>query len=181
MTKAVEILAKVSSIVDGKGLHTLADQIQQVMTEIAQRSKEVDVKDFSSLKQAIADCRNIASPLIRVADALDRQGLISFADALDEVIRAERLDEQDNTIQSILSAYQAIHKVAADKQTEPMWKSRSKKEKKQLLDEIGYSKPEFKMYRGSPIYPRLFEGFNTINLDRSYYQYHDFSYASFYG
>jgi len=38
-----------------------------------------------------------------------------------------------------------------------------------------------KMYRSSPIYPRLFEGFNTVNLDRSYYQYHDFSYYSLYG
>ena len=38
-----------------------------------------------------------------------------------------------------------------------------------------------KMYRGSPIYPRLFEGFNTVNLDRNYYQYHDFSYYSLYG
>jgi len=38
-----------------------------------------------------------------------------------------------------------------------------------------------KMYRGSPIYPRLFEGFSTINLDRSYYQYHDFSFYSLYG
>jgi len=38
-----------------------------------------------------------------------------------------------------------------------------------------------KLYRGSPIYPRLFEGFNTINLDRSYQQYHDFSYYSLYG
>jgi hypothetical protein len=38
-----------------------------------------------------------------------------------------------------------------------------------------------KIYRGSPIYPRLFEGFNTVNLDRNYYQYHDFSYYSLYG
>ncbi len=38
-----------------------------------------------------------------------------------------------------------------------------------------------KMYRASPIYPKLFEGFNTINLDRNYHQYHDFSYYSIYG
>ena len=38
-----------------------------------------------------------------------------------------------------------------------------------------------KIYRGSPIYPKLFEGFNTVNLDRNYYQYHDFSYYSLYG
>lgn len=38
-----------------------------------------------------------------------------------------------------------------------------------------------KIFRGSPIYPKLFEGFNTVNLDRNYYQYHDFSYYSLYG
>lgn len=38
-----------------------------------------------------------------------------------------------------------------------------------------------KMYRGSPIYPKLFEGFNSINLDRNYNQFHDFSYYSIYG
>lgn len=38
-----------------------------------------------------------------------------------------------------------------------------------------------KIYRGSPIYPKLFEGFNTVNLDRNYYQYHDFGYYSLYG
>lgn len=38
-----------------------------------------------------------------------------------------------------------------------------------------------KIFRGSPIYPRLFEGFSTINLDRSYFSYHDFSYYSLYG
>ncbi len=38
-----------------------------------------------------------------------------------------------------------------------------------------------KIYHGSPIYPKLFEGFNTVNLDRNYYQYHDFGYYSLYG
>lgn len=38
-----------------------------------------------------------------------------------------------------------------------------------------------KIFRGSPIYPRLFEGFNTINLDRNYYNYLDFGYYSLYG
>jgi len=37
------------------------------------------------------------------------------------------------------------------------------------------------MTQGSPIYPRLWEGFNTINLDRSYHAYKDFSYFSIYG
>jgi len=36
-----------------------------------------------------------------------------------------------------------------------------------------------KMYRGQFYYPRLWEGFNTVNLDRSYHQYADFNYMSF--
>ena len=43
----------------------------------------------------------------------------------------------------------------------------------------GVELPE--IYHGSPIYPKLFEGFNTVNLDRSYYQYRDFGNYSFYG
>jgi len=38
-----------------------------------------------------------------------------------------------------------------------------------------------KLYHSSPIYPRLWEGFNTVNLDRNYHQYRDFNYVSVYG
>jgi len=42
----------------------------------------------------------------------------------------------------------------------------------------GVDMPE--LYHGSPIYPKLFEGFNTVNLDRNY-QPTDFSNYSIYG
>lgn len=38
-----------------------------------------------------------------------------------------------------------------------------------------------KLYRSSPIYPKLWEGFNTVNLSRNFHQYHDFNYFSVYG
>lgn len=38
-----------------------------------------------------------------------------------------------------------------------------------------------KLYRSSPIYPKLWQGYNTINLDRNYHQFHDFNYYSIYG
>lgn len=38
-----------------------------------------------------------------------------------------------------------------------------------------------KIFRSSPIYPKLWEGFNTVNLDRNYHQYSDFNYYSIYG
>lgn len=39
----------------------------------------------------------------------------------------------------------------------------------------------FSPAHASPLYPRLWEGFNTINLDRQYHNYKDFSYFSLYG
>ena len=39
----------------------------------------------------------------------------------------------------------------------------------------------FNPAHASPLYPRLWEGFNTINLDRQYHNYKDFSWFSLYG
>jgi len=39
----------------------------------------------------------------------------------------------------------------------------------------------FSPAHASPLYPRLWEGFNTINLDRQYHNYKDFSWFSLYG
>lgn len=47
---------------------------------------------------------------------------------------------------------------------------------------INSSVPLWDQYRGSPLYPKLWQGFNIpdILMNRNYYTYHDFNYNSLY-
>lgn len=171
----VETLAKVADIVDAKGLHSLAEEIEELAQELVQRVEEYDEpEDFSELEVLISETE-FMDLLFQAADVLDRKGLRTFANQLDAVIELE-LTAQDDAIEGILSVYKAIHKVAAKRSLRPKFRTKSLQDKLKSLKEIDYEEPQWKMYRGSPIYPRLFEGFNTINLDRSYYQFRDFGY-----
>lgn len=42
--------------------------------------------------------------------------------------------------------------------------------------------PHWEQYQGSPLYPKLWQGFNIpdVLMDRNYYTYHDYNYTSLY-
>lgn len=236
----IEKLTKIADRVDAKGLHSIADQIDQVVSEFIPEVERVEC-DIKQLKDLIAEYRNPLRKLIRVADRLDERGLRLYADKLDRMIELEALRTQ-SAIDVILHVYKNKHKAANFKgfcktaivrkdNLEPksgcpfglsipggcknagglifdMEADEEEFEKNKLLLQkynpqhkcpfakdiiedkgavnCAYGTPLAELdipqlYRGSPIYPKLWEGFNTLNLDRSYYQFHDFSYPSFYG
>jgi len=225
-------LIQIANIVDAKGLHSLADEIDRIAQG---RSSEVD-REGRSLEANIAYYNNHVSDLTKVADVLDSHGLSVLANQLDRIIEIEAL-EQQSAIDVILTLYKKRHCIAGIKKEGGIRKDNLPEGQRcpfglpipQACKEVGVSindmepgetdknKAAFeqykagkkcpyaeqvieekgavncthgtevegrettKMYRSSPIYPRLFEGFNTINLDRNYYQYLDFSYYSLYG
>jgi len=226
-------LISIANIVDAKGLHSIAQQIGDIICQTGSEQSSISLED--NIKIYI----NPLDDLVKIADTLDRRGYKSISDDIDTVIEIEAL-EQQSAIESVLTMYKMKHKLASSsicgfckkavirkdnldvKQrcpfglpipsacesigTEAMqgmepseveFKQNLKQYNKyrtgkpcpfaaQVLDgkdavncnfgtEVsGRSMP--KMFRGSPIYPRLFEGFNTINLDRNYFQYSDFGY-----
>lgn len=232
-----EKLLKVANMVDAKGLHSLAEQIEELAALCSPESA------IPSLETLIEEYANPLQEMIVAADSLDQQHLQAFADTLDRMIELEAL-EQQSAIEAVLSIYKKKHHMASCKslcriKTAAVRKNNLPEEQRcpfglnipvaclnvgVAIHDMEPRKQEFKqnrrlynayrtgeqcpfaaeilkkqravnctfgteaemretpkMYRGSPIYPRLFEGFNTVNLDRNYYQYHDFSYYSLYG
>jgi len=236
----IKKLLRVANIIDAKGLHSLAEELDGVIrsfgTETWERKAET-----ATLEQNIAHFGK-GDELAEVADVLDRQGFTKLADELDRIIEVEAL-EQQSAIDAVLSVYKKRHSLAEAvcnfcKKAEIRKDNLSKEQRCPFglpipggCSEVGAAMQEMepreqefaqnkrifekyktgkqcpyaaqiiegknavncnagtstegrevpKIFRGSPIYPRLFEGFSTINLDRSYYQYHDFSFYGLYG
>lgn len=228
-------LFSVANIVDAKGLHSIAREIEDIACKMGG-----EIESKTPLEHNISYYINPLEGLVRVADTLDKQGHKEVANDLDKIIEIEALECQ-SAIDSVLSIYKKKHNLASAcgfckravirkddlgpqacpyglpipqacqaagisiqdmdarkvefkqnlrifnkaKTGKPCpFASQILEEKKAVNCNYGTEvagKATPKMFRGSPIYPRLFEGFNTINLDRNYFQYHDFSYNSLYG
>lgn len=237
----VEKLAKIATIVDAKGLHSLAGWIDGIIQEYGPETYQK-----LSLADAIEHYSDPIEDMVKVADVLDQKQLAILASELDHIIELEALKQQ-SAIEAVLNTYKKKHslasargfcKIAMEKGAEvrkdnlppeqrcPFGLSipggctsvgdaivdmepreAEFKQNRRIFEAYKVDKPcpfaaqilegqkavnctfgtevenrEIpKIYHGSPIYPKLFEGFNTVNLDRNYYQYHDFSYYSLYG
>jgi hypothetical protein len=234
----IKKLLRVANIVDAKGLHSLAEELDSVARNFGTETwKRRDEK--TGLEENIV--RFGRNDLAEVADVLDKQGFAKLADQLDRIIEVEAL-EQQSAVDAVLSVYKRKHSLGSAcsfcKKVGEIRKDNLDPSQRcpfglpipggcssvgAAMQEMEPREPEFaqnkrifekyktgkkcpyaeqiiegknavncnagtstegreipKMYRGSPIYPRLFEGFNTINLDRNYYQMKDFSYYSLY-
>jgi len=193
--KSRESLTKIADIVDAKGLHMLADKIDSIANELI-CSDEIQSDDsLSELNVMVDRFEQEREELFQIADKLDDLGLMKIADKLDAALELEVLAEQE-ALDNVLDFYKAVHTMASPQKIRDFCKSgqiiqevpdlrlRSvediKQEKQEIKEEVKKQEGPG-LFRGSPIYPRLFQGFSSINLDRSYYQYHDFSYYSYYG
>lgn len=103
----VEKLTQIASMVDAKGLHSLAEQIDWVV-----QNYSPEVKGKEPLEEAVERYSNPVKTLIMVADVLDRKELVALANELDKIIELEAL-EQQSVIEAILGAYKKRHTLAS--------------------------------------------------------------------
>lgn len=232
----VEKLIKIANLVDAKGLHSVAEKIDEIIHEYGPIAKERGL----SLKEAIQYYSDPTETLVKIADVLDKKDMGKLADKIDALLSKSAIDvvldiykkkhsltsqepalkiglfkdavvRKDNLPQTqrcpfglpIPNACSSVGGAISDmeprtpefKQNMRLYGAYKTGERcpfaaqiltKQKAVNCSHGtevegKPIPKIYHGSPIYPKLFEGFNTVNLDRNYYQYHDFGYYSLYG
>lgn len=101
-------LTRVANRVDAKGLHSLADQVDELIKEYDATS---EIDSMLPLEKAVEMYNNPLSELMHVANRLDRQGLTALADQADKLIELEALKHQ-SAIEAILGIYQEKHKIA---------------------------------------------------------------------
>lgn len=228
----IKTLVRVANRVDAKGIHSIADAIDDVVE---------DLVEIDGVKCLVEEHLRPLSAIAQIVDTLNRQGHTSLADVLDRNIALEALRLQ-NAVDAIISIYKEKHRIAhirgfcksgsirkddlsqdqrcpfglpipdgcknvgdliydMDEDPEEFAKNKIIFEKYELGHECPFATQILEnndavncnygtpnqgreipdLYRGSPIYPKLWEGFNTLNLDRSYYQHRDFGNYSFYG
>lgn len=109
----VQQLAKIADRVDAKGIHSAAEEIDQLIGTLQQET-ELTTDSVAELEAAIRAQLNPLGNLIRVANELDRRDLTTLADKMDKMIELEALKTQ-SAIDAILSIYKRKHTVASHK------------------------------------------------------------------
>jgi hypothetical protein len=102
----IAALIKLANRLDAKGLHSLADEVDQLISEAPYSVQQEAV----SIEKVIARHKKPIQDLIIVADRLDKKGLTVLADKVDRIIELEALEHQ-SAVDAILSVYRKKHAV----------------------------------------------------------------------
>lgn len=171
----IKQLIYLADTLDSKGFHKLADQVDDILSELIDGSDgSIDfilnsykaIHKTAKIKNANIRKQNECPFCLDIPRACETAGDSALIMKVGECDKNKKIYQLQSTglnckyASKILPEYDAV---------ECNYGSTTE----------GIAVP--KIFRASPVYPKLWEGFNTINLDRNYHQYSDFNYYSIYG